>query len=88
MFRILDPDMPFHESISVLCKVILDRDPSAMVKLIKQIIPDIPNQDSLKLLGCLLDLLVEANLGEVASLQKNLLFFLKSLLQGSHFKYF
>lgn len=31
MFRILDPDMPIHECISVLCKVILDRDPSAMV---------------------------------------------------------
>lgn len=36
--------MPIAEYISVICKVILERDPSPMVKLIKQIIPaDIPD---------------------------------------------
>ena len=41
IFRNLDADMPIHEYISVLCKVILERDPSPIVKLIKQIIPRI-----------------------------------------------
>jgi len=80
--------MPIHEYISVLCKVILERDPSPMVKLIKQIIPDIPNQRTLEPLNRLLDLLMEANLGEVESLQKSLLVFLDSMLQGRHRKYF
>jgi len=31
IFRVLDPFMPYHESISVLCNLILDRDPSPMV---------------------------------------------------------
>jgi hypothetical protein len=65
--------MPIHDCIGVLCQVILQRDPYPMGKFIKQIIANIPNQDSLKLLDCLLDMLMEANLGEFASLQKNLL---------------
>ena len=40
IFRALDPYMPINDSISILCKVILERDPSPIIKLIKQIIPD------------------------------------------------
>ena len=80
--------MPIHESISVLCKVILERDPTPMVKLIKQIMPDIQNHPSLKILDCLLDILMEANLGDVASLQKKLLVFLNLILHETHPRYF
>jgi hypothetical protein len=52
--------MPIHEYISVLCKVILERDPSPIVKLIKQIIPDIPNQRNLEHLHRLLNMLMDA----------------------------
>jgi hypothetical protein len=53
--------MPIHDSISVLSKVILERDPSPMVKLIKQIIPEIEKYPNLKPLICLLDMLMGAN---------------------------
>jgi hypothetical protein len=61
IFRNLDADMPIHEYISVLCKVILERDPSSIVKLIKQIIPDIPNQRNLEHLHRLLNMLMDAH---------------------------
>lgn len=57
--------MPINESISILCKVILERDPTPIAKLIKQIIADIPNQQNLELLNCMIDMLMNSNLGEV-----------------------
>jgi hypothetical protein len=68
MFKTLDPDMPIHGCISILCKLILERDPSSMVKLIKQIIADIPDQGSLQLLNSMIDMLMNANFGEVEPL--------------------